>query len=95
MIVKRTQTALMIAACLFLALNGCKSEVLTRDVPVTVKVPVAAPCVTAWPQKPPPLPDGSHWAQMDVRMKAAALGKHAIELRNYADNLAASTGGCR
>jgi hypothetical protein len=84
------------ALCLaLLALAACSPKVITRDAPVVTKVPVHSPCVTAWPQKPPPLPDGSHWAQMDVRMKAAALGKHAIELRNYADNLAASTGGCR
>ncbi len=95
MIVKRTQAGLMLAAGLFLTLNGCKSEVLTRDVPVRVSVPVAVPCVTNWPQKPPPLPDGSHWAALDTRQKAATIGAHAIALRNYADNLAAVTGGCR
>lgn len=83
------------AFCLaLLALAACSPKVITRDVPVTVKVPVAVDCVTAWPQKPPPLPDGAHWAQMDVRMKAATIGKYAINLKNYSEALEAATGGC-
>lgn len=78
-----------------LALSACSPKVVTRDVPVTVNRPVAVPCVTNWPQKPPPLPDGSHWAALDTRQKAATIGAHAIALRNYADNLAAATGGCK
>ena len=80
--------------CLISALTACSPRVVTKERPVTVRVPVAVPCVTTWPQKPPPLPDGVHWAQMDVRMKAATIGKHAIELKNYAGNLEAATGGC-
>jgi hypothetical protein len=82
----------LFAACA--ALSACTPKVITRDVPVTVKVPVSAPCVTGWPQKPPPLPDASHWAQMDVRMKAAALGKYAIEMTNYDEALRAATAAC-
>ena len=94
MIVKQTQATLLLAVAAFTSLNACSPKVITRDVPVETKVPVATPCVSSWPQKPGPLPDGSHWAQMDVKMKAATIGKHAIELRNFADNLAAATGGC-
>lgn len=83
----------LVAACA--ALSACSPKVVTKERPVTVKVPVSTPCVSNWPQKPPPLPDGSHWAGYDARQKAAAIGAHAINLRNYADSLAAATGGCK
>lgn len=84
-----------ILTCAFICASAaCSPKVITRDVPVVTKVPVHTPCVTIWPQKPPPLPDGAHWAALDLRQKAAAIGKHAIELKNYAGNLEAATGGC-
>ena len=82
----------LVVACA--ALSACSPKVITRDVPVTVKVPVSAPCVTGWPQKPPPLPDVSHWAQMDARQKAAAIGAYAINQTNYAEALRAATAAC-
>lgn len=83
------------ALCLaLLALTACSPKVVTKDRPVIVNRPVAVPCVTNWPQRPPPLPDGSHWVGMDVRMKSAALGKYAIDMTNYSEALAAATGGC-
>lgn len=78
-----------------LALSACSPKVVTKDRPVIVNRPVAVPCVTTWPQKPPPLPQEGHWAGMDVRMKAAALGAYAIHLKNYSEALEASTGGCK
>lgn len=82
------------AICLFAALTACSAKVVTKERPVLVKTPVAVRCVTTWPQKPPPLPDGSHWAGYDVRQKAAALGAYAINQTNYAQALEAATGGC-
>jgi len=75
------------------ALAACAPKVV-QDRPVTVKVPVPARCVTVWPLKPQPLPDGSQWAQMDVRQKAAAVGKYALDQKGYAEQLEAATGGC-
>lgn len=77
------------------ALGGCSSRTVTRDVPVVVSRPVPQPCVTGWPQKPPPLPDGSHWAGYDIKQKAAALGAYAINMTNYAEALNAATAGCK
>lgn len=79
----------------FLALSACSPKVVTRDAPVTVKVPVPSKCVTEWPLKPDPLPDGSHWAGLDVKQKAATIGAQAIELKNYAGNLEAATSACK
>lgn len=82
------------AICLILALSACSHKVVTRDAPVTVKVPVRVPCAAIRPEKPEPLPDASHWAQYDVRQKAAALGAYAIRLRDYSEALDAATSGC-
>ena len=78
-----------------LALSACSPKVITRDMPVTVKIPISQPCVTNWPQNPQPLPDSNHWAQMDVRMKAAAIGAYAINQTNYAEALRAATAACK
>lgn len=81
------------ALCLaLLALSACSPKVVTRDVPVTVKVPVSAGCSFPRPDKPLPLP--GHWAQMDVRQKSAALGAYAINMTNYAEALRAATAAC-
>ena len=93
MIVKSTQARLSIALGAFALINACAPKVV-QDRPVTVRVPVHTPCVTTWPQKPAPLPDGSHWAAMDVRQKAAAVGKWALDQKGYAEQLEAATGGC-
>lgn len=75
-----------------LVLSACSPKVVTKDRPVTVKVPVAAPCAFQRPDKPLPLP--GHWTALDVRQKAAALGKYAIEWTNYAEALNAATAAC-
>lgn len=75
-----------------LALSACSPKVVTKDRPVTVKVPVAAPCAFQRPDKPLPLP--GHWASLDVRQKAAALGAYAINMTNYAEALHAATAAC-
>ncbi len=75
-----------------LALSACSPKVVTKERPVIVKTPVAAPCSFPRPDKPLPLP--GHWAQMDLRQKAAALGKYAIEWTNYAEALNAATAAC-
>lgn len=83
----------LVLACI--ALSACSSHTVTRDVPVTVKVPVSAPCLGTLPIKPPPLPDSSHWAQMDVRQKSAAVGAKAIQWRDYGEQMEAAAGACQ
>lgn len=82
------------AICLFLALSACSPKVVRHDVPVVVSRAVTQPCAAIRPEKPEPLPDASHWAEMDVRMKAGALGAYAIRLRDYSEALDAATSGC-
>lgn len=89
--VHKTITAIAAA----LTLCGCASKVITKDVPRVVSVAVTQPCAAIRPERPEPLPDSSHWAGMDVRQKSAALGKYAIEWRNYAEALHAATAACR
>lgn len=81
--------------CASLALSACSPKVVRHDVPRVVSVAVTQPCAAIRPEKPEPLPDASHWAQYDVRQKSAALGKYAIEWRNYAEALHAATAACR
>lgn len=77
-----------------LTLCGCASKVIPKDVPRVVSVAVTQPCAAIRPERPEPLPDSSHWAQYDVRQKAAALGAYAIRLRDYSEALDAATSGC-
>jgi len=88
--VHKTITAIAAA----LTLCGCASKVITKDVPRVVSVAVTQPCAAIRPERPEPLPDSSHWAQYDVRQKAAALGAYAIRLRDYSEALDAATSGC-
>lgn len=78
------------------ALSACGSTVI-RDQPVTLKVPVAQPCATARPTQPLPLrtayPD-SQWGSMDVRQKAAAVGKQVLDRQAYGEQLNAATAAC-
>lgn len=82
------------AICLILALPACSPKVVRHDVPVVVSRAVVQPCAAIRPEKPEPLPDSSHWAQYDVRQKAAALGAYAIRLRDYSEALDAATAAC-
>lgn len=79
-----------------LALSACGSSVV-RDRPATLKVPVAQPCATARPTQPLPLktayPD-SQWGGMDVRQKAAAVGKQALDWQTYGEQINAATAAC-
>lgn len=81
---------------LLIALTGC-TKTITQDRPVVVKVPVSAPCVGARPSPVPTLqerfPDAV-WAGMDVRQKAAAVGKQVLDRQAYGARLDAAIGGC-
>ena len=78
-----------------LALAACAPKVITRDVPVEVRVPVAQPCAAERPSPPVPLTRAyPAWSAMDVRQKAAAVGKQALDWQTYAEALNAATAAC-
>ena len=81
-----------------LTLAGCASpRVITRERSVAVSVPVPQPCAAPRPDTPAPMastyPD-ARWRAMDVRQKAAALGRQTLILRGYGEQLDAATAAC-
>lgn len=82
-------------ATLFLA--ACTGKTITQDRPIVVNTPVNQPCALPRPSEPTTLhqryPD-AQWAAMDVRQKAAAVGRWGIDQQIYGRNLAAATGAC-
>ena len=89
-----TKSIMLFAA---LALAGC-GKTITQDRPISVNVPVPQPCLAAArPAAVSPLREryaDAEWQAMDVRQKAATVGKHAGDLRAYGEDLNAATGGC-
>ncbi len=77
-------------------LTAC-TKTITQDRLVVTKVPVVVPCVVERPAPPTSLksayPD-EQWAAMDVRQKAAAVGKWGLDQQAYGRRLDASTAGC-
>lgn len=70
-------------------------DVVVRDRPVEVNVPVVQPCAGARPADVVPLKDKTpNWAELDVRQKAAAVGRQGLERQAYGEQLAAATGAC-
>lgn len=88
---------ILIAAVL--ATGACKGpEIITRDRPVVVRVPAIQPCSTARPAAVVPLNQRlarTHWyGEMDVRQKAAAVGRQVDAHASYGESLTAATGAC-
>ena len=80
-----------------LMLGGCASKIVTRNVPVEVRVPVAQPCATERPAKVAALKDridDRQWRSMDVRQKSAAVGRQALDRQTYGEALDAATAAC-
>lgn len=85
----------MLLLPLALVLASCGSTVV-KDRPVAVNTPVTVPCALERPQRPVPLVEQTPgWDSLDVRMKAAAVGKWALELLTYSEQLEAATAGCK
>lgn len=85
-----------ILAISFLVLLAACSPTVVKERPVQVKVPVAQPCALQRPERPVELVQQTpHWNAMDVRQKSAALGKWALELLSYSEQLDAATAACR
>ena len=90
----RAVLALLAAAML----AGCGSTgTITRDRTIEVKVPVAQPCAGARPVRVKPLSEDTppaEWAALDVRQKAARVGRKALERQGYGEQLDAATAAC-
>ena len=87
--------AYVLVVMLALWLIGCTKPVY-RDRVVSVSKPVPQPCAGTRPVAVPTLKERyPDWSGMDVRMKAAAVGKQALELRGFGEQLSAATGACR
>lgn len=89
---------LIISAAL-VALSGCATpQVVYRDRPVEVKVPVAQPCVVGVrPAAPVPLNkqySADQWKALDPKQKAAIVSRHALELKAYGENINGATASC-
>lgn len=85
----------MLLLPLALVLASCGSTVV-KDRPVAVNTPVTVPCALERPQKPVPLVEQTPgWDSMDVRQKSAAVGKWALELLTYSEQLEAATSSCQ
>lgn len=82
---------------LVLMVTACAPKTVYRDRVVEVSMPVVQPCALNRPTHIPTLqeryPDPA-WASMDARQKSAAVGKQALDLRGFGEQLDAATAGC-
>ena len=89
-----TKYIVLIAA---LALAACTGTVV-QERPTTVSIPVPQPCVAgARPVAVTPLRErygDAEWQALDVRQKAAIVGRQGLDLRSYGEDMNAATGGC-
>lgn len=83
-----------------LALSGCaaKPQIIYRDKPVNVEVPVAQPCVAGVrPVTPLPLNKqyaADQWKALDPKQKAAIVARHTADLKTYGENINGATASC-
>lgn len=92
----RTFLSLAIVA----TLSACATtpQVIYRDKPVTVEVPVAQPCVAGVrPVAPLPLNklySAAQWGALDPKQKAAIVARHTADLKTYGENINGATANC-
>lgn len=84
---------------LTLLVAGCATpQVVYRDRPVEVKVPVAQPCVAGVrPTAPLPLNKqytADQWKALDPKQKAAIVSAHALALKKYGEDINGATVAC-
>lgn len=84
---------------LALLVAGCATpQVIYRDRPVEVKVPVAQPCVAGVrPTAPLPLNkqySADQWKALDAKQKSDIVGAHALALKKYGEDVNAATIAC-
>lgn len=80
-----------------LLLSGCGTAVV-KDRVQTVSVPVPQACTTERPAPVSTLKQDytdEQWNALDVRQKAAAVGRKGLEHKAYGEDLNAATGACQ
>lgn len=86
--------------CAALAVSACATvpSTIVKDNPVTVKTPVAQPCVVGVrPVAPLPLNkqySAEQWKALDTKQKAAIVSRHALDLKTYGENVNGATVSC-
>lgn len=86
--------AILIVAAL---LGGCAQDTVIEERIVKVDRPVPQPCAGSRPADVTPLSEeytDPEWYAMDVRQKAAAVGRKGLERQQHGEALAAATGAC-
>lgn len=79
---------------LLIGLSACSAPVV-KDRPVRVAVPVPQPCAGARPAPVVPLKDQPiDWRSLDVKQKAARVGKQGLDHKTYGEQLGAATAAC-
>lgn len=90
--------ALALAACAHTDAGTKGPQIIYRDNPVEVKVPVAQPCVVGTrPAGVPPLNrlySAEQWKALDPKQKAAIVGKHGLDLKTYGEKINGATANC-
>lgn len=79
-----------------LLLAGCTKTVI-KEVPIEVKVPVAAPCMGERPKEPTALRDkipSETWESMPTDQRQNQLGAQAMARKAYGDKVTVASAGC-
>lgn len=77
-----------------LALGMC-GQTIYKDRVQIVNVPVSQPCAGDRPAEVVPLKDKTpDWNTLDVRQKAALVGKQGLVRQSYGEQLNAATAAC-
>jgi|GEM_PF-1208580 len=84
---------------LALVVAGCSTpEVIVRDRPVSVSMPVPQPCADKRPAEVVPLKDritrDEWYLRTDPRQKAALVGAQGLDRQTYGEQLNAATAAC-
>ncbi len=89
-----------VCAILSLALAGCShpAAIVRTAPPLPVYIPVTTACSAPRPSPVVPLNrqfTEAEWSALDVRQKAALVGKQALDRLTYGEQLDASTSACK
>ena len=81
-----------------LMITGCAPQIVYRDRPVEVRVPVSAPCMGERPDEPISLRDQltrEEWDALTTDQRENLMGAQALLRKVYGDRLTAASAGCR
>lgn len=88
----------VIGLLILISLAGCSPKVITKEIPIEVRVPVPAPCVQGdRPAEPESLRDRMSremWTNLTTDQRENLLAAQALDRKAYGDRLTAATAGC-